>query len=293
MSAESQGMRHEHRVPGAGVVRRQHGAHDARKVFSSIVRSALYIVNFSVSLVGCVRVPAALDPAGPQAGRISDLSWLLFAVCTVVFLLVIGAVLFAVGHRRRDEQSEPPQAERRRTTVVSVAVGATMLILFLFLIASIRTGHRLAAFSSANPLTISVIGHQWRWEVHYHGATPNQTMTTANELHIPVGQPVLLKLTSHDVIHSLWVPQFHGKRDLIPGHETTMWLQANRPGVFRGQCAEFCGHQHAHMGFLIVAEPPEQFATWLDQQRQPARTPTDAATAGTGGIPHWCVRAVP
>jgi cytochrome c oxidase subunit II len=89
---------------------------------------------------------------------------------------------------------------------------------------------------------------------------------------------VLLRLTSHDVIHSFWVPNLQGKRDLIPGHETSLWLQADHPGVFRGQCAEFCGHQHAHMAFLVIAEPPDQFAAWLEQQRRPAVPPTDAAS---------------
>jgi cytochrome c oxidase subunit 2 len=99
---------------------------------------------------------------------------------------------------------------------------------------------------------------------------------TANEIHIPVGQPVEFQLKSRDVIHSFWVPTLHGKRDLIPRHVTTMTLQADRPGVYRGQCAEFCGYQHAHMAILVVAEPLEQFAAWLEHQRRPAAEPSDA-----------------
>ena len=236
---------------------------------------SFFILYFALYSPGCTGMQSALDPAGPQASRISDLWWLFFAVCTVVFLLVIGFLLYAVGRRRREGQLEEPQAERRRVTAVSVAVAVTIVIMFVFLITSIRTGNRLAAFTASDPLTISVIGHQWWWEVHYSGDTPSQNMTTANEIHIPVGRPVLLKLTSQDVIHSFWVPNLHGKRDLIPGHETTLWVQADRPGVFRGQCAEFCGHQHAHMAFVVVAEPPEQFSAWLDRQRQPASPPTD------------------
>jgi cytochrome c oxidase subunit 2 len=94
-------------------------------------------------------------------------------------------------------------------------------------------------------------------------------------MHIPVGQPIVLKLTSHDVIHSFWAPNLHGKRDLIPGHVTTIGFQADKPGVFRGQRAEFCGYQHA-MAFLIVAESPDEFSAWLDQQRRPAAQPLDA-----------------
>jgi cytochrome c oxidase subunit II len=227
-------------------------------------------------LNGCSGPQSALDPVGPQASRISNLWWLLFAVCLAIFLLVIGCLLYAGVHRRREtQQPEEPRAEQRRVIVVSTAVAVSILIVFLFLIASVRTGNRLSELTSSDALTIDIIGHQWWWEVHYHGESPSQNMTTANEVHIPVGRPVLFKLTSQDVIHSFWAPNLHGKRDLIPGHETTLWLQADRPGVFRGQCAEFCGHQHAHMAFVIVAELPEQFAAWLDHQRQPASPPAD------------------
>ena len=116
-------------------------------------------------------------------------------------------------------------------------------------------------------------GHQWWWEVNYENPVASRSFTTANEIHIPVGQPVVLKLTSQDVIHSFWVPNLHGKKDLIPGHASMTWLQADKPGTFRGQCAEFCGHQHAHMAFTVVAEPPEQFYAWYDGQTRPAVQP--------------------
>jgi cytochrome c oxidase subunit 2 len=121
-----------------------------------------------------------------------------------------------------------------------------------------------------------VTGHQWWWDVRYDAHVPAHRVRTANEIHIPVGQPILLKLRTSDVIHSFWVPSLHGKRDLIPGQTNTLWLQADRPGTYRGQCAEFCGHQHAHMGLLVVAEPPERFAGWQERQRQPAAEPADA-----------------
>jgi cytochrome c oxidase subunit 2 len=101
-------------------------------------------------------------------------------------------------------------------------------------------------------------------------------MMTANEIHIPTNRPVVLKVTSRDVIHSFWVPNLQGKRDLIPGYTTALWVQASRSGVFRGQCAEFCGVQHAHMAFDVVAESDEEFARWLDARRQPGRDPPDA-----------------
>jgi cytochrome c oxidase subunit 2 len=105
---------------------------------------------------------------------------------------------------------------------------------------------------------------------------PQQNVTTANEIHVPVGRPVVFEVTSRDVIHSFWAPNLNGKKDLIPGYQRSLWFKADTPGVYRGQCAEFCGHQHAKMAFFIVAEPPAQFAAWLDAQRKPAPQPTDS-----------------
>ncbi|HEV2706187.1 MAG TPA: c-type cytochrome, partial [Pyrinomonadaceae bacterium] len=119
----------------------------------------------------------------------------------------------------------------------------------------------------------------WWWEVEYDNRNPSLNVTTANEIHIPVGRPVFFRLTSNDVIHSFWVPNLHGKTDLIPGRETTTWLRADRAGTFRGQCAEFCGHQHAHMALTVVAEAPEQFQAWYDAQLKPAREPATPAEA--------------
>ena len=118
------------------------------------------------------------------------------------------------------------------------------------------------------PISIAITGHQWWWEVQYEDAVPSRRVLTANEIHIPTNRPVVLKVTSRDVIHSFWVPNLQGKRDLIPGYTTALWMQASRAGVFRGQCAEFCGMQHAHMAFDVVAESDEEFARWLDAMRQ-------------------------
>jgi cytochrome c oxidase subunit 2 len=121
---------------------------------------------------------------------------------------------------------------------------------------------------------VDVVGHQWWWEFEYHDVTPSDVFTSPNELHIPVGVPVVLKAMSTDVIHSFWVPNLMGKRDLIPGIVTNTWIQADEPGVYRGQCAEFCGHQHAHMAFEVVAEPMDKFQAWIRHQREPALEPS-------------------
>jgi cytochrome c oxidase subunit 2 len=228
-------------------------------------------------LTNVARMQGVLAPVGPQAARISSLWWFMFWACTVIFILVIGALLYAVWRPRpaQDERVIEAGIERGKTRVVTGAVVVTVIMLFVFLVLDFLTGRALSALSTANALTIKVTGHQWWWEVQYEAPVPSQIMTTANEIHIPVGQPVLFELRSNDVIHSFWVPNLHGKRDLIPGYETTMWLQADRPGVFRGQCAEFCGHQHAHMALLIVAEPPKQFSLWMEGQRHAAVPPAD------------------
>ena len=119
-------------------------------------------------------------------------------------------------------------------------------------------------------MTVEVTGNQWWWYVRYPNDDPSRIVVTANEIHIPVGRPVMIRGTSNDVIHSFWVPNLHGKRDLIPSRITTEWIQADRPGRFRGQCAEFCGLQHAHMALWVVAEPEDQFDAWMAQQLQPA-----------------------
>jgi cytochrome c oxidase subunit 2 len=119
-------------------------------------------------------------------------------------------------------------------------------------------------------LVLDVTGRQWWWEVHYDAAQPSDTFTTANEIHIPLGVPVLVRLHGGDVIHSFWVPQLTGKTDTIPGQTNVSWMQADKPGVYRGQCAEFCGFQHAHMAFEVIAEPQADFERWEASQRQPA-----------------------
>jgi cytochrome c oxidase subunit 2 len=127
--------------------------------------------------------------------------------------------------------------------------------------------------------TIHVVGHQWWWEVRYVGSSPSQSFTTANEIRIPSGRRIRLRLSSADVIHSFWVPALSGKTDLIPGRTNETWLEANRTGEFRGQCAEFCGHQHALMALRVVSLPADEFAEWWAQQLKPA--PDDAAASET------------
>src|SRR5205085_9526261 len=126
---------------------------------------------------------------------------------------------------------------------------------------------------AAPSLQIDVTAHQWWWDARYDNEDKSKIFTVANEIHIPVGKPVLVKLKADDVIHSFWVPNLAGKKDLIPGRDATLTLQADKPGNYRGQCAEFCGVQHAKMALLVIADPPEQYEAWAAAERKPALEP--------------------
>ena len=219
---------------------------------------------------------SALDPAGPQAREIAGVIWWFFGICAIVYLLVNGALLWAL-FRRHDVSDDAPETSRRLGWIVASAAAVTVVALVILTVASVAAGRGLTSPSGRGAITIDVIGHQWWWEFQYRGDSPNEEVNSPNELHLPVGVPVLLKAVSRDVIHSFWVPNLHGKRDLIPGMVTHTWIQADRPGVYRGQCAEFCGHQHAHMAFHVIAEPMEAFQSWLQQQRRGAPQPTNGA----------------
>jgi cytochrome c oxidase subunit II len=238
----------------------------------------------SLPLGGCAGAPSALEPRGIRAAAIADLWWIMLAVATVVYVVVIALLLVALFRPR----SEPVGGSRRRgvaaratarlssfagmALVVGGGVVLPVVVLVPLSILTLRVLGAQAAPTTPPTLTVDVIGYQFWWEVRY----PDRQIVTANEIPVPVGQPVRLNLTSADVIHSFWVPELMGKLDLIPGRTNSTWLQADRAGVYWGECAEFCGIQHAKMAFLVVAEPPEQFGGWLEQQARPAVEPADS-----------------
>jgi cytochrome c oxidase subunit 2 len=244
-------------------------------------RRMVLALGGSLCVSSCGGIHNAINPAGPQAGNISDLWWLMFWVCTVVFVLVMIALMIGLKKATREEQlttpvlDPPEESERRRRTVVVSALVVTVIILFVFTVSSFLTGRSMSAeLADKDGLTIEITGHQWWWEVRYLDVDASNIFTTANEIHIPVGVPVTFSLRSTDVIHSFWVPNLSGKKDLIPGKINTIWLQADKPGVYRGQCAEYCGLQHARMALWVVAEPLEQFNAWRQNQTQTSVTPT-------------------
>lgn len=219
---------------------------------------------------------SVLDPLGVQAAKIAGLWWGLLIVATVVFALVmLGLAVAAVLARRNGTSGLPPVSDRTLTRLVTTSVAITIVTLFGWLVASLLTGRATGALHAQNALVIELVGHQWWWEVHYDGDEPADQVTTANEIHLPVHRPVVMKVTSRDVIHSLWIPTLQGKRDLIPGRETAVWMQADAAGTVRGQCAEFCGLQHAHMALTVVAESEDAFEQWRARRLRPAPETTD------------------
>ena len=217
---------------------------------------------------------AALDTATPEATRITNLHWLVLGISGVVSFVLLAALTIALFRRKTGGTRE---SERRRTIAVATAAVVSTLGLFWILTASVLAGRAIATPVGPGALRIQVIGHQWWWEVIYPAEIPSDSVITANEIHVPVGRPVLLELSSTDVIHSFWVPNLNGKKDLIPGRPTRSLLRPEHAGVFEGRCAEFCGYQHAHMGFQMIVEERARFDAWLAGQRQPAAEPTDAA----------------
>lgn len=212
-----------------------------------------------------------IHPAGIQAARVSHLWWVMFWICAVVWAAVAVAALVAIARGRRGS-STATDAQIGRS--VTVAGGLSVAALLGLLFQSIVTGRALDTLRSPDALRIQVTGNQWWWDVQYEHAVPALRVTTANEIHIPVGKPIRFDLLSTDVIHSLWIPNLQGKIDLVPGRLNELWLRADEPGIYRGQCAEYCGLQHAKMALVVVAEPPDDFERWLTANRAPASPPT-------------------
>jgi len=223
--------------------------------------------------------PSTLDPASHPARVIADIWWAMLVGSAIVTGAVTVLVLMAVL-RRRAAGPAPPDRSAGRTRLVLIGGVIAPLIVFVVLFA-VTVGSlpvtTPAKASDDGALKIGVTARQWFWDVDY----PAAGFRTANEIHIPVGETVDVELTSIDVVHSFWVPQLNRKLDAFPGRRSTLRLKATRPGSFLGECAEFCGLEHARMGFVVIAQPRAEFTAWLAAQRAPPAVPAnDAATRG-------------
>lgn len=226
-------------------------------------------------------ITSIFDPASPPAAEIVSLSVLVLSICAVIFVLVGGLIVYSIlrfRSRPGDDDHEPPQIYGSNPIEMAWTVVPLIIVFVLFLV----TTRTLLAIQRApappNALRVTVIGHQWWWEFRY----PDLGIVTANELHVPVSppgerRPTYLQLESVDVVHSFWIPQLNGKTDVIPNRTNSMWIEPTRAGVYLGQCAEYCGTQHAHMLLRVTAHEPAAFDAWVASQKAPAVN--DAAVA--------------
>lgn len=225
-----------------------------------------------------------LGGEGAQSGWVTPL--LVFTLILSILVVVIIAALVLGGSWRAksgggavETRSVPLVAGRGGVRWIGLGIAISVVPLLVSLVWTVSVLAHVGTVPRSPRLTIDVTARQWWWDARYAGDPPDQIFRTANEIHIPVAEPVLLRLHGTDVIHSFWVPRLAGKMDVIPGQTNLVWIQANTPGRYRGQCAEYCGLQHAHMGFEVVAEPRAAFERWRTAQLQTAPPPATAAQA--------------
>ncbi|MDB5339036.1 MAG: cytochrome c oxidase subunit 2 [Planctomycetaceae bacterium] len=256
----------------------------------------------SLLLLASAETPdlSMFDPVSPSAKSIRDLSILVMIITGLIFLVVEAVLCYCLLRFRRSTPggNEPPQIYGSQPIEIAWSV-APALIVFMLVLITTRTLWEVNTDlpkprADDRALFVTVVGHQWWWEYIYESHDGRKLgFTTSNELHIPVGddtaRPVYLTLKSSDVCHSFWVPRLAGKTDLIPGRTNHTWFQTARPGLYLGQCAEYCGCQHANMLIRVVAEPIEDFERWLDHQQQPAVVEADLHVAQGAFLSQSCI----
>ncbi len=219
--------------------------------------------------------PSMLDPHGSEASHVSNVWWIMFGLAAAVYIIVAAFIVIAALRGRRHDPIEGPSKHDQIFIWAGGVIVPTVILAFIGFL-TVHTGAALRN-PAKNALRVHVVGVQWWWRVDY----PGTNVVTANEIHVPVGQPIEIKLETADVNHSFWVPQLAGKEDLIAGQPNTLRFTVRQAGVYRGQCAEFCGLQHAHMAFRVIAESPGDFAKWLLHEQRVNTVPlSDLAARG-------------
>ena len=219
-----------------------------------------------------------LHSYGPASIPTMHLGWVFVALLVAIFVIIALLLVGAVLHQRPAEDPHAIGREDEGMPWIYIGTGISTCILFVLAIYSLATLNVIAKPTHAPALTLTVTGYDWWWKVEYEDDDPVRRFVTANEIHIPVGLPVLVKLKSADVIHAFWVPMLAGKTQMIPGLTNQQWIEADTEGVYHGQCTQYCGVQHAHMGLEVVAQSDAEFKKWQDAQRK------SAATASVTGI---------
>ena len=221
------------------------------------------------------------SPMSPFAGALSNLMEATFLFLSLIFLLVLFLVGWAlIKYRGKPGDPEPPQIFGNNKLEIAWTVVPIIIVIVLFVISLKAMGTSDPQIRPDQKPNIIITGHQWWWEVRY----PASGVVTANEVHLPVGQPQMIRLESADVIHDFWVPQLGRKMDAVPGYPNQTWIQADAPGRYIGACAEFCGQEHAWMRILVIAELPDDFAKWQTAQRKVPPTPVSGQAAVGAGF---------
>ena len=207
-----------------------------------------------------------MDPAGPFAAPLNTLTWGLLAMAALVMVVVVVALCIALL---------APRSWRRRLggerLIWIAGLGFPVVVLSALLVWGLSLTARLTEAPQPGDLRVRVTGEMWWWRVAYLDPAGREVFQDANEIHVPVGRPIALELESTDVIHSFWVPRLAGKLDMIPGRRNVLRIQADQPGVYSGQCAEYCGGAHALMAFVVIAHAPEDYARWRERAARPAK----------------------
>ena len=241
---------------------------------SRFVRMGLLTGLLAIILAACSgeNLPYnTLNPAGPVAQKQADLFWLVFWIAAVVFVLVEAGLLYVIWRFRRRSPADTPKQVHGNTRLEIAWTIIPALLLAGVAVPTVGTIFDLAE-SPEGAMRVEITAHQWWWEVNY----PDLGVVTANDIHIPTGEQVTFELESKDVIHSFSVPRLAGKQDVVPGRINTLNLSADAPGVYRGQCQEFCGLSHANMKFRVIAQEPTEFDAWVEEQLQDVAAPPPA-----------------
>jgi cytochrome c oxidase subunit 2 len=222
-----------------------------------------------------------LHSYGPASTPTMHLGWGFAALLAIIFIIIALLLAVAVFHKRSVEEPRSMGREEQGAMWIYIGTGLSTCILLAMTIYMLITLNKIAKPMHAPALTLTVTGYDWWWKVEYENGDSSRRFVTANEIHIPVGQPVLIKLKSADVIHAFWVPVLAGKTQAIPGLTNQQWIEADAEGVYLGQCTQYCGLQHAHMGLEVVAQSEAEFRAWQDAQRKTAAT-VSAGDVNTG-----------
>jgi cytochrome c oxidase subunit 2 len=254
--------------------------------------SAFLACAWLVPLTSCRTAQTTLEGYGPASTSIAHMSWLMTILFLVLTVTMWALILIAFTKRSGTLAEHAPIDARGGEAWIAIGgLAVPLIVLTVLFVLGLGLLNAFPIHGDHHPMggdsrltmkpEVLIVGHQWWWEIHYLNDDPSKSFTTANELHLPTGRPIDIEVETRDVMHSFWIPALHGKVDLIPGHPNYIRLEASAAGSYEGECAEFCGAQHAHMRLLAVAQPPEDYEAWLASQRELASEPaTPQAKAG-------------